>query len=385
VKFTNAGVDGADCSFYQDNNGTPQQIDFSKMVGQGADFVIVRAGQNLWPDPDFNYNWKNAKIVGLPRGSYWFYDSRVSPEKQAEIFASMFKADMPELELWLDIEEHYGGPYAGYKNWKKFLDKLIQLLPQARIGIYTSYGYIAGVIPAAEFPYFAKFPLWLASWNPVDKVDVPLPWLSCLYWQWGTPTWGIAWGCESFEIDMNLFNGTKEEFLKLYNLTDQTETIPPGDDDMAITPEQWNQLIEKLDDIKKAILATPGGGTVPPSTAIESVYKVIEKDANMNRLVVFYKTPDINDTTVDRIPVPPEQTVHVINDWKNVPAGLVGWKAMDDIEKQNTYQNWICVHETQVKTASGKWRAFPEIYLAGGTTRAEYCWMLRSCLGAKVA
>lgn len=234
MNFTNDGVQGADVSFYQDNNQTPQQIDFTKMVGQGASFVIVRAGQNLWIDPDFAYNWRNARVAGLPRGSYWFYDSRVSPIQQATIFASLFTNDPPELELWLDLEEHYGGFYGGSSNWRKFLDKLRELLPTARIGIYTGYYYISGRIPSSEYPYYSQYPLWLAWYtfdddgNPhpePENVLIPAPWQSCLYWQWGTPVWGLAWGCESIEIDMNLFNGNTVFFNDRYNLEEIGEPM----------------------------------------------------------------------------------------------------------------------------------------------------------------
>jgi hypothetical protein len=37
---------GPDVSFYQDKPDTPERIDFVKMQ-KSADFVIIRAGQNL--------------------------------------------------------------------------------------------------------------------------------------------------------------------------------------------------------------------------------------------------------------------------------------------------------------------------------------------------
>jgi GH25 family lysozyme M1 (1,4-beta-N-acetylmuramidase) len=216
MNFVNEGIQGADVSYWQDDNATPQQIDFSKAVLNGALYTIVRAGQGSWPDPDFKINWRNAKVADLPRGSYWYYDSRYDPEKQATLWASLL-TDRPELEIFLDLEEHYGGPYSGYVYWKKFLNKLRTLLPTVRIGIYTGYYYITGRIPASEYAYFSQFILWL-SWytQNVSYVLIPAPWKSCLYWQWGTPVWGLAWGCESLEIDMNLFNGTREDFNKRY-------------------------------------------------------------------------------------------------------------------------------------------------------------------------
>lgn len=219
MNFIDKNIIGADVSFYQDNNLTPQQIDFTKMVLRGARFVIIRAGQNTWPDQDFQYNWTKAKEAGLLRGSYWLYDSRSSPESQAELFASLFSSDPPEMELWLDLEEHYGGYYAGYANWKRFLRKLQQLMPNAKIGIYTSYYYILGKIPLPEYAFFLQFVLWIAWYtNNVLDVRIPAPWTSALFWQWGTPPWGLEWGCESREIDQNKFNGTLEDFNRRYDV-----------------------------------------------------------------------------------------------------------------------------------------------------------------------
>lgn len=93
-----ANIIGPDVSFYQDEPTTPQGIDFVKMRAS-AEFVIIRAGQNLWPDSDFKYNWREAKIAMLPRGSYWFYDSRVAPKKQAELWVEQFEGDFGELPL----------------------------------------------------------------------------------------------------------------------------------------------------------------------------------------------------------------------------------------------------------------------------------------------
>jgi lysozyme len=227
--FVDNGVQGPDVSFYQDDNLTPQQINFNQMVTVGADYVIIRAGQNLWLDPDFKHNWQKAKEAGLPRGSYWFYDSRADPVKQAELFAGLFTDDKPELELWLDLEENYRGAYAGYTHWKKFLVRLKQLIPNARIGIYTNY-YYATQIPASEYAFFTQFVLWLAAYtSEPSEAKVPAPWVKCLYWQWGLPPWGLEWGCESKEIDMNLYNGTREEFKSRYGLSGEIPTPEPGE------------------------------------------------------------------------------------------------------------------------------------------------------------
>jgi len=135
-----ANIIGADVSFYQDDPQTPQGIDFPKMR-KSAEFVIIRAGQNLWVDPDFKLNWREAKLAGFPRGSYWFYDSRAEPKRQAELWAAQFAGDFGELPLFADFEEKYGGAYKGWKNWYTFLERLKQLIGSKEIAIYTGYYY----------------------------------------------------------------------------------------------------------------------------------------------------------------------------------------------------------------------------------------------------
>ena len=105
-----ANVIGPDVSFYQDDPETPQGIDFIKMR-ESAGYVIIRAGQNTWVDSDFKINWREAKLAGLPRGSYWFYDSRTEPKRQAELWVQQFAGDFGELPLFADFEESYMGPY----------------------------------------------------------------------------------------------------------------------------------------------------------------------------------------------------------------------------------------------------------------------------------
>ncbi|NPV77892.1 MAG: hypothetical protein HPY59_16145, partial [Anaerolineae bacterium] len=77
---------GIDVSFWQDNNNTPQQIDWNKAKKAGAVFAFIKASQATFTDSDFEYNWQNAKTAGILRGAYHFYDYRVSPKTQATYF-----------------------------------------------------------------------------------------------------------------------------------------------------------------------------------------------------------------------------------------------------------------------------------------------------------
>jgi len=223
---------GPDVSFYQDDPGTPNGINFTRMKN-AADFVIIRVGQNLWTDPDFTENWRSAKEAGMPRGSYWFYDSRADPKQQAEIWASLMREDMGELPLFADFEEAYKGEFTGWVHWKVFLDHLQSLVGQKEIGIYTGYFYWVDNAPnantqASELEYFHRYPLWIANYG-AETPSVPKPWSSneWLFWQYTAMGDGILYGVESAEIDLNQFNGDAQAFSKRFNVPIPEDPIPP--------------------------------------------------------------------------------------------------------------------------------------------------------------
>jgi GH25 family lysozyme M1 (1,4-beta-N-acetylmuramidase) len=228
-----ANVIGPDISFYEDDPETPQGIDFIKMRAS-APFVIVRAGQNLWVDTDFKVNWKEAKKAGLPRGSYWFYDSRAEPKRQAELWVKQFEGDYGELPLFADLEESYGGTYKGWKNWYTFLERVKELVPGKEISIYTAYYYWRDNAPnattqTASLNYFKQYPLWIAHYGATNPL-VPLPWKSgeWLFWQYTESGDGKLYGCESNSVDLNYFNGDLAKLKARFNLPD-TQPIPDPD------------------------------------------------------------------------------------------------------------------------------------------------------------
>ncbi len=227
-----AAIIGPDISFYEDDPQTPQGIDFPKMR-QSAEFVIVRAGQNLWVDPDFKLNWREAKLAGFPRGAYWFYDSRADPKRQAELWAQQFDGDFGELPLFADLEENYGGAYKGWKNWYNFLERLKQLTGGKEIAIYTAYYYWRDNAPnastqASALEYFHQYPLWIAHYGAV-KPSVPKPWTAdeWLFWQYTDHGDGKLYGAESNGIDLNYFNGDLDTFRARFKIGDAPPPPPP--------------------------------------------------------------------------------------------------------------------------------------------------------------
>lgn len=214
MQFNYIGIDGFDVSFYNDDNATPLGIDFSKIKSWGADFVIIRAGQNVWEDSDFRTNWKNAKLANVPRGAYWFFDPRKSGQEQAKLFSDLVKNDPPEGRMWIDLEfpSSWGGSYTNWNNWKIMCEE-VKRLTGLRIGIYTGKWWWDSHLQGIDLKYFTQYPLWEANYtNNPDNVTVSKGWSTCLIWQKGTPPIGKEIGVESIEVDYNCFNGDFEKF-----------------------------------------------------------------------------------------------------------------------------------------------------------------------------
>lgn len=233
---------GPDVSFYQDDPETVRQIDFDAMA-KVARFVIARAGQNVWVDPDFAYNWSHARAAGIPRGSYWYYDNRAEPMRQAELWANQFGSDLGELPLFADFEHSVAGNYSGWRNWRLFLDRLRQLVGNKTIGIYTAFYYWRDNAPKAtlqpaELEYFHQYPLWIANYGAVAPL-VPAPWKpdEWLFWQFTETGNGPLYGVESLGIDLNWFNGDAVRFNKLFGTTVELPPVPqPVESRIEIMP-----------------------------------------------------------------------------------------------------------------------------------------------------
>jgi hypothetical protein len=202
-------------------------INFVTMVLAGAMGVIIKCGQGAAQDLRFEENWRKAKLAGMPRGSYWFYDSRVDPKQQAANWWNWIKTDPGELIHFADYEEAYGGTWSGWRSFKIFLEEFMRLsgLPPWKIGIYTGYYYWIANSPimSADLNWFSQFPLWLA-WYTDDptQVLIPKPWTSLLLWQFGTPVEGEKYGAESLEIDENWFTGDEQTYRNYFKLDGET-------------------------------------------------------------------------------------------------------------------------------------------------------------------
>lgn len=206
---------GIDVSFWE------PVIDWQKVKQAGYRFAFIKASQSDYPDPKFHEHWKNARIAGMPRGAFHFYDTVSSPNKQAETFYALVKDDYGELPFIIDIEKYTSGAYFGSQYWYDFIEHLNYLSGHHPVMVYTGYYYWienAWRSPSVQgMNYFAQYPLYISRYQATEPL-IPSPWNDWKFWQYSEE--GIVDGVEDdlgrpTECDLNQFKGTEEEFQSL--------------------------------------------------------------------------------------------------------------------------------------------------------------------------
>ncbi len=193
-----------DISFWQ------SKADF-EVMRRKSHGVILRAGQGFWHDTKFTEFRAGAKAAGLPFGNYWYYDNRYEPKRQAEKWASVIGTDLGELGCWIDLEDSNAGAYGTYKHWYDFDAYFRQIVPNAKVGIYTRAEYFNSRAPLQHV--FRDYPLWIAQYK-TNKPTLPKGWGDWLMWQFSAEGDGYAHGVGSREIDMNYYKGELGDFTR---------------------------------------------------------------------------------------------------------------------------------------------------------------------------
>lgn len=211
---------GIDVSRWQDNNSTPQKMDFTKAVTSGAKFVFIKSSQRLWLDEDLLYNWEAAKTAGMLRGAYHFLDWTVDPVKQAQYAWSLIQPDPGEMPPVIDFEYWDTVPTNAEDLLQAYLVEMERLSGRIPM-IYT--GAFFWNAQANQELKWTKYPLWIASYSNQeymeDNIKRLTPWDVWTFWQYTDKGDGLKFGAESAQLDMNWFNGSYEDLLKFAGIS----------------------------------------------------------------------------------------------------------------------------------------------------------------------
>lgn len=228
---------GIDVSVWQDDNSTPQQIDFARAKRNGAQFAGIKVSQGIWADPDYLYNWAAAKAERMPRIGYHYLDWDPAPDLQAQAFAALLRTDLPEIAPVADYEKRTGAPTraTAIKKLRAFVDAAEAALNR-ELMIYTSIGFWREFGGDAEF--FKTRRLWLAAYTDEGYVNdnlAGLPWECWTYWQYSDKGDGLAYGAESKQIDVNWYNGSVEQMYQEFAIPWAIEPEEPEEPPEGLT------------------------------------------------------------------------------------------------------------------------------------------------------
>ena len=228
---------GIDISLWQDNNSTPQMVDFSKAKSAGASFAFIKASQGLYLDPDFVMNWQNAGTSGILRGVYHYLDFKNKPSNktanqwaidQAVFYWGVVKNLQLNFPPVCDYENAGTLPAATVRTaFKNFLESFYSL-SGIRCIIYTSSGFWGSY--GSTDQYWAQYPVWWAQYYyqtvPANP-NLKSPFTTWKFWQYTDKGDGKKYGCESTYVDLNYFNGTVADLYAYANLP-QPEPVDPN-------------------------------------------------------------------------------------------------------------------------------------------------------------
>ena len=211
-------VRGVDVSRYQGN------IDWEVLVSQDVTFAFIKATEgSVHQDPLFEVNWENAQKTDVYISAYHFFSYESSGETQAQNYietVGRMEGMLPpvvDVELYSDYYEH---PLPKSEA-RAILDPLLKKLEDyygVKPIIYTTlrayYYYILG-------GGYGDYPLWVRD----THVEPFIPWR---FWQYSDHDMLEGYDGKQADqiencIDLNVYHGDLDAFLKEFNLPAREE------------------------------------------------------------------------------------------------------------------------------------------------------------------
>ena len=200
-------VKGVDVSEYQG------EVDWDKISKQGISFSFIKATEGSEvKDSSFDKNFEKLKSMDMLLGVYHFFSFESSGENQAENFIETvgnIEDDDTILLPIIDVEY-----YGNYKKEKPDKDKVIEELQKMLDKLERTYRVKPIIYTTMEFydsyidGNFSDYDLWIRNVITKPKLE-SRDWK---FWQYSGRGRLEGYNGEEKFIDLNVFNGSKEEF-----------------------------------------------------------------------------------------------------------------------------------------------------------------------------
>ena len=199
-------VRGVDVSSYQG------EVDWDTLSEQNISFAYIKATEgSSYIDNRFEYNWKNASDCNLRIGAYHFFSFESSGETQAKHFINTVTVVDDMLPPAIDVE--YYGRF--HTDEDIVVSDIVRELRNMVDVLTETYG-MKPIIYVSEETYktivqgnFDDCELWYRS--VYSSIPQNIDWT---FWQYSNRHHLKGYTGSERYIDMNVFNGSADEFIK---------------------------------------------------------------------------------------------------------------------------------------------------------------------------
>ena len=198
-------IHGIDISSHQG------EVDWHAIRKQDIAFVYVKATEgSTFKDPMFEEYWEGARAQDVFIGAYHFVSFETPGETQARNFIETVPKEKYSLPPVVDLEL-----YGKFETEEPTRDEVHAILDPLIAALEEEYG-----VPPVIYCTSYLYTVYVAGYydNPIWLCDPGLPgtlpdegrWTFCQY-----DFYGRVDGIDDDQVDLNVFNGSEEDFLEL--------------------------------------------------------------------------------------------------------------------------------------------------------------------------
>lgn len=202
--FADYPVQGIDVSHHQ------EKIDWGKLDKQAVQFAFIKATEGgNHKDSMFQENWREARDHQILSGAYHFFTFCKEGEEQARNYIHYVPRDSIDLPPIIDLE--YGGNCQEANRKEDLILEITRYLEiiedhyQRKVIIYTTNEFYRNYL----MNRFPDNPIWIRDILSEPNLPDGRKWT---FWQFANR--GRLDGITTL-VDLNAFNGSREEFDKM--------------------------------------------------------------------------------------------------------------------------------------------------------------------------
>jgi len=201
-------VRGVDVSRYQG------KIDWQVLASQGIDFAFIKATEgSSHKDICFDYNYEEARKTKLYAGAYHFFSFDSAGETQAENFINTVEGYDDMLPPVIDVEYYKSKNTPTRENLSKELKSMLDILENhynKKPIIYTTEDFYEKFFSED----YKEYDIWIRDVVAKPKLSDGKKWT---FWQYTNRETLGGYNGEEKYIDMNVFNGSRQDFVEYVN------------------------------------------------------------------------------------------------------------------------------------------------------------------------